>query len=226
MVFDPLWIVFMLPGLILALMAQLFVWIAYNKYSRVSAGSNLTGAQAADLINSQENFGVEIVVSNGKLNDFYNPLSHKVNISSANAVSNSVAAIAVVAHEFGHVEQKVNSSILFKARSMLVPAVGFGSNVGYFLIILGLALSLIDLAWMGVVLFSLTTIFTFVTLPIEFDASRRGLKIIKKHNLINTNLIGAKLVLAAAALTYVASLVQSLGQLLYFVFLVSSRNRD
>ncbi|BCX13590.1 MAG: zinc metallopeptidase [Candidatus Dojkabacteria bacterium] len=226
MIFDPLWLLFTVPGLIIALFAQLFVWFAYNKYSRVKANSNLTGAQVADLINNNENFGVDLMVSNGKLNDYFNPLTNRVNISSANAVSDSVASIAVVAHEFGHVQQKAQSSMLFRLRTLIAPSVGFGANVGYILIILGLALSIIDLAWMGVILFSLTTVFAFLTLPIEIDASRRALKLIQKYNLIQSDLSGARIVLTAAALTYVAGLIQSLGQLLYFVFLVSSRSRE
>lgn len=225
--FDPLFLLFALPGLILALIAQLLVWSAYNAYSRVSAGSNLTGAQAADLINRNEGFGVDIITSPGKLNDYFNPVTNKVNISADNVTNSSVANIAVVAHEFGHVQQKFNATLIFRARTAMVPAVNIGSNVGYILILIGLALSATGLAWAGVILFSFTALFALITLPIEVDASRRGMRIIKKYNLIDSSKLGgARMVLMAAALTYFAALVQSLGQLLYFVLLVSGNSRD
>lgn len=225
--FDPLFLLFALPGLILALFAQMLVWLAYSAFSREGAGTNLTGAQAAEIINNNENFNVEIFSTPGKLNDYYNPKTNKVNISGDNITNSSVANIAVVAHEFGHVEQRHSASILFGIRTAMVPAVNIGSNIGYILIIIGLALAFSGLAWLGVILFSLTALFALITLPIELDASRRGLRLIKKHNLIApTKLAGARIVLLAAALTYFAALVQSLGQLLYFVMLVSGSSRD
>lgn len=223
---DPLWIFLAIPGLILALIAQALVWFAYNQYSKVNAGSGITGLQAAELINQKEGFNVKLITSPGKLNDYFNPRTNTVNVSADNATNGSVANIAVVAHEFGHVQQKANAILLFRIRTFMVPAVGFGSNLGYIFILIGLAIAATDLAWVGVALFSLTTIFTFLTVPIEIDASRRGLAIIKKHRLINYEKMGgARLVLAAAALTYIAALVQSLGQLLYFVMLVGG-SRD
>jgi hypothetical protein len=225
MVFDPLWVLLTLPGFIFALLAQIFVWLAYFKYSKITTQTNLTGIEVAKMFNDKEGYGVDIMVSKGKLNDYFNPLSHKVNISSENASSASVAAIAVVAHEFGHVQQKVDATLLFRLRSIIAPAVGIGANVGYILIFAGLALSVLNLAWIGLILFSLTTIFTFITLPIEIDASRRAMKLIKKYNLLPDNLGGAKQVLMAAALTYVAALFQSLLQLLYFALIISNRRR-
>ncbi len=227
MIFDPLYLVFALPGLLIALLAQFLVWAAYGIYSKSPAKSGLTGLQAAEMINQKEGFGVEMITTPGKLNDYFNPLSNKVNISSENAVMGTVASIAVVAHEFGHVQQKYNASLLFGIRSAMVPAVGFGSSVGYILIIIGLILSVTGLAYAGLILFSLTSIFAILTVPIEMDASRRGLNFIKKYNLIDSSqMSGAKVVLAAAALTYIAALVQSLGQLLYFYLLVSGKRRD
>lgn len=224
MFIDPLYLFFILPGLFIGIIAQLLVWIFYSTYSRESAGSNLTGLQAASLINEREGFNVKIVTTNGHLNDYFNPLTNTVNLSADNATNASVANIAVAAHEFGHVEQKFKSSILFGIRSFMVPAVNVGSSIGYLFIILGIILSISGLAWLGILMFSLTTIFMLITVPVEIDASVRGMNLIKKYNLINTGRLGgARLVLFAASLTYIAALVQSLGQLLYFINLVQGR---
>ncbi len=225
MAFDPLYFLFILPGLLIGIVAQILLKFSYSQYSKVNAQSGLTGMQAAELINQKEGFGVKFMSTEGQLNDYFDPVNHVVNISSDNAVNQSVANIAVVAHEFGHVQQKQVGQSLFKIRTALVPAVNFGSGIGYFLIILGLVLSIVNLSYIGIALFSLTTIFSLVTLPIEIDASRRGLKLIQKHNLVATSQIGgAKMVLMAAALTYFAGLVQSLGQLLYFIMLTQRRD--
>jgi len=227
MYFDPLYIIFALPGLLLGLGAQLFLWYAYGRYSKVRAGSGLTGMQAAELLNTNENFGVSFMTTPGKLNDHFNPSSHTVNLSSDNAVNSSIANIAVVAHEFGHVQQKTQASALFAFRNFLVPTVNIGSTVGYLFILIGIGISATGLAWLGVALFSLTTVFSLLTLPIELDASRRGLNLIKEHNLIAAEQMGgARTVLTAAALTYFAGLVASLGQLLYFVMMVQGRSKD
>ena len=217
MIFDPVYLIFIIPGLIVGLLAQFFLWYAYGRFSRVSASSGVTGFDAAKIINEGEGFGVEFITTPGKLNDHYNPVSHVVNISSDNATNSSVASIAVVAHEFGHVQQKINASSLFSIRSALVPAVNLGSNLGYILIVIGIVLSFFELSVVGLALFSLTTIFSLVTLPIEIDASRRGLNLLKKYNLVAVDQMGgARAVLSAAAMTYVAALISSLGQLLYF----------
>ena len=222
MIFDPLYLMFMIPGLILGLLAQLFVRASYSAQSKKDAGSGITGMQAAKIIAQKEGWNVSLQTSPGKLNDYFNPLTNTVNLSEDNIRSGSVANIAVVAHEFGHVEQKFKSSLLFKFRSAMVPAVNIGTNIGYFLIIIGVILSFFELAVLGLILFSLTTVFALITLPIEFDASRRGLRLIEKHNLIASNKRGgARQVLSAAALTYVAGFVTSILNLLYFATLVS-----
>jgi Zn-dependent membrane protease YugP len=226
MVLDPLYIILSLPGLIIGLIAQFMLKYSYGKYSKISAGSNLTGQQAAELLNRNENFGVSFQVTPGQLNDYFDPSKHLVNLSQDNAVNMSVANIAVVAHEFGHVQQKQSGANLFKLRSTLVPAVNIGSTLGIILIMIGVGIALSGLAWAGVILFSLTTLFSLVTLPIEIDASKRGMELIKKHNLIAANQLGgAKTVLRAAALTYFAGLVASIGQLLYFVMMVQQSER-
>ncbi len=222
--FDPLYLIFALPGLVIGLIAQFMISSAYSRYSKISSGSGYTGIEAAKVIAQGEGFNVDIQVTPGYLNDFFNPMNNTVNLSQDNASSDSVANIAVVAHEFGHVQQKYSAAGLFAIRSAMVPAVNIGSSLGYILFILGLVLSVTSLSWIGIALFSFTTLFTLVTVPVEIDASIRGLNLIRKYRLIAEDEIGgAKSVLTGAALTYVAALVQSLGQLLYFTSIVRRR---
>lgn len=233
-IFDPLQILFSLPGLTIGLFAQLLLKSSYGTQSRVSAGTNMTGMQAAEIINKGEGYNVNFITTPGELNDYYNPANNTVNVSSDNATNMSVANIAVVAHEFGHVQQKFSGSTMFAIRSWLVPFVNIGSTLGIILIMVGFGLGIaaniggVSIIWLGVILFSSTTLFSLVTLPIELDASRRGMELIKKYNLISVdNYSGARAVLNAAALTYFASLVASIGQLLYFVMLAQqSSNRE
>lgn len=220
-----MYFLFIAPGLILAVIAQLLLKYAYSRYSKISAG-NLTGVDVAQKINEGEGFGVGLRTVPGELTDHFDPVKHVVALSADNAINTSIANIAVVAHEFGHVQQKQVGMSLFKLRTALVPVVNFGSGIGYILIILGFALSAAGLVTLGIILFSSVTIFALVTLPIEINASTRGMNLIKKYNLIEeSKLGGAKTVLTAAALTYFAGMLQSLGQLLYFIML-SQRRRD
>lgn len=215
---------FALPGLILGLIAQFLISIRYNKYSKIPAESHMTGLDAAELIKDREDFPIDIATNQGKLQDNFDPRKDIVNISSDNINSNSVANIAVVAHEFGHVGQKFSSSFLFKLRTFMVPVVNIGSSLGYVLFFVGLILNALNLAQIGLILFASTTVFALVTLPVEFDASKRGLKFIKKYNLIEADKqSGAKKVLNAAALTYVASFVTSLLNLLYYASILNNR---
>ncbi len=221
---DTTYLYYALPGLILASIAQIRMTIRYNKYSKVSSGSNLTGLDAAKLIRDNENYPVDINRIPGKLSDNFHPKKNIVNISSDNAISDSVANIAVVAHEFGHVQQKFSASLLFKLRTIMVPVVNIGSNLGYVLFFVGLLFSAFNLAELGLILFASTTVFALVTLPVEFDASRRGMNFIQKYNLIEKNKkSGARKVLSAAALTYIASFVTSFTNLLYYASILNRR---
>lgn len=224
---NPTYLYFALPGLILGLIAQLLITIRYNKYSDIDSGSNQTGIDTAKLLRDKEGYPVDIAVTQGKLKDHFDPRRDIVRISSDSVHSGSVANIAVVAHEFGHVDQKFSSSILFKIRSFMVPVVNIGSNLGYILFFVGLLINAFNLAEVGLILFASTTVFAFITLPIEFNASSRGMELIKKHNLIsNDRRDAARKVLNAAALTYIAGFISALGNLLYFSSILSGRRRD
>lgn len=224
---DPVYYYYALPGLILAIIAQILVQVRYSKYSKISAGTNITGVDAAKIIKEGSNFPVEIHTTQGKLGDHFDPRNDTVNISSDNITSDSVANIAVVAHEFGHVDQKFSSSFVFRLRSVMVPVVNIGSNLGYILFFVGLIFNALNLAQLGLILFASTTVFAFVTLPVEFNASSRGMRFIEKYNLIEEGkLSGAKKVLSAAALTYIAGFVTSILNLLYYVNILQGRRRD
>lgn len=219
-----MYFIYILPGFVLALIAQIWISSAFSKNSKLSTGSNITGQQAAQIIKEGENFSVDIVIQGEKLSDHFDPTKDTVSISTA-SLEDSVASVAVVAHEFGHVQQKFTNSLLFSIRTGLVPIVNIGSRLGYILIIAGLILNILGLAQVGLILFALTTVFALVTLPIEIDASKRAFKLIRKYNLISESRIGgAKSVLNAAAMTYIAALLTSLLNVLYYASLI--RRRD
>lgn len=224
MYFDPTYTIYILPGLILAIIAQIWITSSFKKYSKIQSGSNTTGIDAANTIKDGESFPVSITVYGESLSDHFDPSKDNVNISS-NSIEDSISSIAVVAHEFGHVQQKFSKSFLFHIRTGLVPIVNIGSRLGYILIIVGLILNIIGLAQIGLILFASTTVFALITVPIEIDASRRGLKLIKKYNLIQeSRLDGAKSILGAAATTYIASLLTSLLNLFYYASVISRRD--
>lgn len=219
-----MYFIYILPGFVLALIAQIWISSAFSKNSKLSTGSNITGQQAAQIIKEGENFSVDIVIQGEKLSDHFDPTKDTVSISTA-SLEDSVASVAVVAHEFGHVQQKFTNSLLFSIRTGLVPIVNIGSRLGYILIIVGLIFNILGLAEIGLILFALTTVFALITLPIEIDASKRAFKLIRKYNLISESRIGgAKSVLNAAAMTYIAALLTSLLNVLYYASLI--RRRD
>lgn len=224
MYFDPTYTIYILPGLILAIIAQIWITSSFKKYSKIQSGSNTTGIDAANIIKDGESFPVSITVYGESLSDHFDPSKDNVNISS-NSIEDSISSIAVVAHEFGHVQQKFSKSFLFHIRTGLVPIVNMGSRLGYILIIVGLILNILGLAQIGLILFASTTVFALITVPIEIDASKRGLKLIKKYNLIQeSRLDGAKSILGAAATTYIASLLTSLLNLFYYASVISRRD--
>lgn len=228
MFFDPGYLLYVaLPALVLSLIAQLFVRAAYAKWGNVRNGIDMTGAQVAERIMSRTNVhGVKLEGVPGQLTDHYDPRSHTVRISQANAAQPSVAAMAVVAHELGHAQQHQDGSILIQMRNFLIPAVQLSPTIGYMMIIFGLMLQITGLFWLGILAFGLMVIFMILTLPVEIDASARGLRLLRESGLIavESDYSGARAVLTAAALTYFAAAIQAVLQLLYFISLGSRRN--
>jgi len=228
--FDPMYLVIAAPALLLALYAQMKVKTSYQKYLRVPNMRNISGEEAARrlLVESGLSY-VNIEGVPGELTDHYDPRSKTLRLSAGVARSRSVAAVGIVAHEVGHAVQDATAYAPMRLRSGLVPAVNLGSWLGPIIFLAGLFLASPDLAWAGVLLFSGTAVFALVTLPVELDASRRALKMLKTSGLVGVqDAKGAKAVLQAAALTYVAALAQALSTLLYYALLASGlgRSRD
>jgi Zn-dependent membrane protease YugP len=224
--FDPLYFVFVMPALLLALWAQWKVQSTFAKYSRVPTSSGVNGLQTARLLINRYRLNVNVTNTPGHLTDHYDPRSKTVAISES-SIYNSVASVAVVAHEIGHALQDQENYAPLKLRGAIVPAVQVGSWVGPIMFIVGMLLASETLMWVGVIGFSLAALFAIITLPVEFDASRRALAILQNNNLLTTQeLRGAKQVLDAAALTYVAAAAQALMTLLYYVTLLTGRQRE
>ena len=220
--FDPRYMMYMLPAMLLMMLVQAYVSSAYRKWSRVPARSRLSGAQAAQRLISAGGLDVTIQGIGGNLTDHYDPRKKVLKLSQGVYEGQSVASLAIAAHELGHAMQDQEGYFPLRIRSALVPAVNIGSYLGWILIILGLLLRLTDLAWLGVLVFSAGAVFAMATIPVELNASARA-----KRLLVDTGLIvgedearGVNNVLNAAALTYIAALVTAVMQLLYFVSLV------
>jgi Zn-dependent membrane protease YugP len=221
--FDPRYFIFMLPAILLMMVTQWYVNSAYNKWSRVQARSRLTGAEAAQrLISSGGLYGVQIEGVRGRMSDHYDPKRKVLRLSEGVYNSNSVAALAIAAHELGHAMQDSEGYAPLRLRAALVPAVSIGSYLGWIFIIIGLVLGSTNLAMVGVIIFSGGVIFALATLPVEFNASARAKRLLSDTGIIfgEEEKRGVDKVLNAAALTYVAALVTAVLQLLYYLSLV------
>jgi Zn-dependent membrane protease YugP len=221
--FDPTYLIFMLPAFILMMVVQGYVRSAYDKWSKVPARSHFTGAQAAErLIQRGSLYGVRVEPIQGQLSDNYDPRDKVLHLSQGVYNSNSVAALAIAAHELGHAMQDQDSYLPLRFRAALVPAVNIGSTLGWILILIGIFMNFAQVAWLGVGVFSLGALFALATLPVELNASARAKRLLADTGLImgEDEASGVNKVLNAAALTYVAALVTAVLQLLYFVSLV------
>lgn len=218
------YLIYILPGLLLALYAQAKINSAYSKYLRVDSNTGLTGRDVARRILDRNGLSnVEINRINGKLTDNFNPETNALYLSDDVYNRSSVASLAIAAHEVGHAIQHARGYTPIKIRAALVPAANIGSQTSMFLIMLGLFFSSFFLK-VGIALFAITVLFQIVTLPVEFDASRRAQKELAQGILNTEDLKGSRKVLEAAALTYIASTIVAIGQLLRLLAL--SRRRD
>lgn len=217
----------MLPALALALIAQAKVRGAYAKWGQVANSRGLTGVDAARAILGPEGlYDVTVEGIQGQLTDHYDPRTKTLRLSTGVAGQPSVAALAIVAHEIGHALQDHQGYAPLKLRGAIVPAVQLSGWVAPILFMIGLFMGSSGLAWLGILFFSLGAVFSLVTLPVEFNASRRALQLLQTYQLADgRELQGAKSVLDAAALTYVAALAQTLATLLYYVTLLGGFSR-
>lgn len=214
-------------GAIIMALAQMKVSSAYNKYSRIENSRHLTGRDVAyEILNQHGLSDVQIYEVKGHLSDHYNPSNLTLNLSSEIYHGTSIASLAVAAHECGHALQHQEGYKPLTFRNMIVPVCNISQTIGWVAILLGLFIGKSSIAWLGVLLMSLMLLFQIVTLPVEFDASSRALSILNDRYLTEDEYPGAKKMLTAAALTYVAAMLSTLLSLLRIVLMVMSRDRD
>ena len=230
--FDWTYLVLVLPAIILAMAAQGKVSSTFNKYSRVPSRIGITGAEAARRIMEQNGiYDVSIERVSGNLTDHYDPSKKILRLSDSVYSSSSIAAVGVAAHETGHAIQHARGYAPLSLRSLMVPLANIGSRLSMPLILLGLIFSFSSrmgdsLITLGIVLFGLSVVFTVITLPVEFNASKRAIACLGDSRILYEDEIeGAKKVLSAAAMTYVASTLTALLSLLRLL-LVFGRRRD
>lgn len=222
---DPLYLILLLPVFLLSLYAQAKVNGNYRKYGQIRNSRGLTGAQAAQaVLRSHGVHDVQIERVAGELTDHYDPRDNVIRLSKGVYGSDSIAAVGIAAHEAGHAVQYAVGYSPIKLRMAILPVTQLGSQFGLIALVLGIALYWEPLFLAGLLLFSFTTLFQLVTLPVEFNASRRAVETIEDQGLLAGDEVrGARKVLGAAALTYVAALLMSVLQLLRYVLAFAGR---
>ncbi len=222
---DYSYIVFVLPAILLAMWAQMKVNSTFKKYSNVFSARGITGADVAQrLLGAYGIHNVSVERVAGNLTDHFDPRTNVIRLSDSVYGSNSVAAIGVAAHETGHAIQHHLGYKPIKIRNAFVPITNIGSHLAIPLVILGLILSFPGLAYFGIILFSAVVLFQLITLPVEFDASHRAIKVLDEQGILeNEELKGARKVLSAAAMTYVAAAAVAIGNLLRLLSIVGNR---
>lgn len=223
--FDPTYLLVII-GAVICMIASANVSMTYRKYNRISNGRRMTGAQiAAQILQDAGLSHIRIEHIGGNLTDHYDPSAKVLRLSDSVYGSTSVAAAGVAAHECGHAIQDKENYAPIRIRNSIVPVVNLGSKLSWPIILLGLLFSLSGLLRLGIWLFALTFLFQIVTLPVEFNASGRALKILKGRALLSHDeMRGARRVLSAAAMTYVTAAVSTLLQLLRLMLLFGRRN--
>ncbi len=221
--FDMNYLMMLLPALALAMYANFKVKRAYKKYRQIPSGANITGAQAAaHLLRDNGLQDVHIEEVRGELSDHYDPRDKVVRLSSENYHGSSIAGLSVAAHEVGHAIQDAKGYSPLRLRHSLLPVASFGSKLAFPLLILGFIINSVGFIQLGVVLFAGAVLFQLVTLPVEFNASSRAMAQLSSGGYLrNDEISGAKKVLDAAALTYVAAALTAVMQLLYYVMLLT-----
>lgn len=226
--FDLTYLIFIVPCIIITLICQVRVQSTFSKYSKIRNSRNLTGAQAAEYVLRQNGVtGVRIEHVSGSMTDHFDPRMNVIRLSDTVYNSNSVAAVGVACHEAGHAVQHAVGYLPNKIRGVILPMAKIGSQLSWILILLGLVFTAkvgFVLLYIGIVLFSLSVLFTIATLPVEFNASKRALECIRESDLLyGDEYTGAKHTLQAAAMTYVASALTAIMQLLRLIVIARSR---
>jgi Zn-dependent membrane protease YugP len=227
MIFDPTYLLFILPALALSLWASWRTKATFNKFSQVRTMRGLTGAQAAqEMLRGAGISDVRVVPTSGYLSDHYNPANKTLALSEATYASNSVAAVGVACHEAGHAIQHAQAYKPMWLRSILVPTASFGSSASYFVVLGGMLFHSANLVYLGALLFAAVLLFQLVTLPVEFDATARAKRLAVDTGIVTAQeRVGMDKVLNAAAMTYVAAAVSTLMTLLYYLLRANSMSR-
>lgn len=227
MYFDTTYLILVLPAILISLWAQMNVNSTFKKYSRIPSDRGMTGAEAARRILDMSGLrNVQVVPTQGSLTDHYDPKANVIRLSESVYSVQSAAAVGVAAHEAGHAIQHATGYFPIKLRMAVIPVANLGSQLAMPLVLLGFILSIPALCYAGIIFFSAAVFFQLVTLPVEFNASRRALTVIKDAHLQgDTGVKASRKVLTAAALTYVAALLVSLANLLRLIILTNRRRR-
>jgi Zn-dependent membrane protease YugP len=226
-----LYLLFSLPALLLGLWAQMKVKSAFNKYSRVRSMNGLTGAQIARRMLDNNNLReVSVEQVSGLLTDHYDPSKKVLRLSPQTYQSNSIAAAGIAAHEAGHALQDQQGYLFLQVRSAMIPTVQIGSWLGPIIFIVGMFMASTmgtQIAWLGLLMFGATALFSIITLPVELDATRRAKAWLTDNGVVyREEMGGVSSVLDAAALTYVAAAIQAISTILYYAFLLTGRRRN
>ncbi|HBC96988.1 MAG TPA: peptidase [Clostridium sp.] len=219
-------IIILIPALLVAIWAQYKVSSTFNKYSRYGSHNGYTGSQVARmLLDGSGLYDVPVELIPGKLSDHYDPSKRVMRLSQDVYYGNSVASIGVAAHETGHAIQHKNGYVPLIIRNSIVPVVNFGSNASWILLLAGFILGIRGLVNLGIILFTSVVLFQIITLPVELNASKRALRMLEGKNILYSGeLSGARSVLSAAAMTYVAAILTSIANLLRLIYISRDRN--
>ena len=229
MFFDSNYIIFVIAIIVVSAVAQMYIRSTYGRWSRIANGAGLSGGQVAEYLRDHAQFGnragrdaiTAINVVPGDLSDHFDPRDRTLSLSEAVAHQPSIASMAIAAHEVGHAQQLAEGSALMQIRSVLVPAVSAGPGLAYLFILGGLLFQMTGLLLVGVALFGVAVLFSVLTLPVEVQASQKALAMLQSTGVITSeqDRSGARSMLTAAALTYLAAAVGSILTLLYYLTL-------
>ncbi len=227
--FDPWYFLYVaLPTLVLSWLAQVYLQRTFGKWSRIPNSERLTGMQVAQTIFARTSLQtIPLERTRGALTDHYDPQANIVRLSTVISDQPSIGAMAVAAHELGHVQQYQTQYSLIGLRHFLLGALRVSPTLSYLMFFAGIMLNIAGLTWLGIAFFGVTVLFSLLTLPIEFDASRRGLQLLSEAGLLDTEeeIKGSRQVLTAAALTYLAAAITAVLQLLYYISLAKRQHQ-
>lgn len=228
MFFWDISMIILIPGLLLAMYAQAKVSSTYNRYKRVTSHSGYTGAQfARKMLNDNGLYDVTITQISGRMSDHYDPRANQVRLSAEVYNGTSIASLGIAAHEVGHAVQHATNYFPLTVRNLVVPVTNFSSSIYMLFIFIGIIMNSFSMIQFGIMLFAVIVIFQVITLPVEFNASRRAIATLGGDGVLDAEeLSGAKRVLGAAAMTYVAAMVTAVLQLLQLLMVFGGHNDD